>query len=241
METISKEFLDYACGKIAGYGYNNGLSNSEIDIQIAKYAAKYNVKVPYCHTMTKKMDKLKRAILCFSSGQQVEIIRDLCLLRQFDDDKEIKEVLHLLTKRYGYLFDNTISQTELIRKTKHWLSSFPDSLKEYESALTKFEGGIFERNTLDDMRLALELLVKDLLSNNKSLENQITDIGAMLKNAGVSKEIRNMVIQIINYYTDFHNNHVKHNDEINGNELEYVIELTSVIMKFLIKVNGGLK
>ena len=89
------------------------------------------------------------------------------------------------------------------------------------------------------MRLAFELLIKDLLGNNKSLENQIADIGSMLKKFGASAEIRNMVTKIIKYYTDFQNNHVKHTDAVNGDELEYVIELTSVIMKFLIKANGG--
>lgn len=67
---------------------------------------------------------------------------------------------------------------------------------------------------------------------NKSLENQIADIGAMLKKSGASAELRNIVPQIIKYYADFQNNHVKHTDAVNDNELEYVIELTSVNMKF---------
>ena len=61
----------------------------------------------------------------------------------------------------------------------------------------------------------------------------------MLKNSDVSVELRNMITQVIKYYTDFQNNHVKHNDKVNSNEIEYVIELTSVVMKFLIKINGG--
>lgn len=76
-------------------------------------------------------------------------------------------------------------------------------------------------------------------TRRQELEKQIADIGSMLKKSGASSEIRNMVTQIIKYYTDFQNNHVKHNDAVNGDELEYVIELTSVIMKFLIKANGG--
>ena len=82
--------------------------------------------------------------------------------------------------RYGNLATKKISETELIQKTIHWLGNHPTSLKQYESALAKYEGGIFERNTLDDMRLSFELLVKDLLSNNRSLENQIADLGSML-------------------------------------------------------------
>ena len=48
-----------------------------------------------------------------------------------------------------------------------------------------------------------------------------------------------MVTQVIKYYTDFQNNHVKHNDAINDKEIEYIIELTSVVMKYLIRVSGG--
>lgn len=155
------------------------------------------------------------------------------------DDKDIKEIHQLLMEQYGYLFDNVLSKNELIQKTKHWLSTYPVSLKQYDSALSKYDSGIFERNTLDDMRLSFELLVKSLLKNNKSLENQKNEIGSMLKSAGISNELRNMVQQVIKYYTDFQNNHVKHNDMVNENEIEYIIELTSVVMKFLIKIGGG--
>ena len=91
------------------------------------------------------------------------------------------------------------------------------------------------------MRLSFELLVKDLLSNDKSLENQISCLGSMLKSKGASKELKNMVLKIIDYYTKFQNNHVKHNDSVNRNEIEYVIELTSVVMKYILKINGGTK
>jgi len=77
--------------------------------------------------------------------------------------------------------------------------------------------------------------VKDLLKNGKSLENQIPELGQKLKDAANSVELRNMVTQIIKYYTDFQNSHVKHDDKVNVNEIEYVIKLTSIVMKFLIK------
>ena len=143
-----------------------------------------------------------------------------------------------LFKRYGNLATERISETELIQTTKHWLSGHPNALKQYESALSKYEGGIFERNTLDDIRLSFELLVKDLLGNEKSLENQISGICGILDKCGTSVELKNMVQKIIDYYTKFQNNHVKHDDAVNEHEIEYVIELTSVIMKFLIKANG---
>ncbi len=48
-----------------------------------------------------------------------------------------------------------------------------------------------------------------------------------------------MVVKIIEYYTKFQNNHAKHNDAVNSDEIEYVIKLTSVVMKYLVKVLGG--
>lgn len=239
MGVISEEFLEYACAYIAGHGDNNGLSNSEIDKLIAKYAVKYNVHIPSDYQAMKKSSKLKKAVKCFSDSQQAEIIRDLCLLQKFKDDEEIKAIEKQLIEQYGYLFDNTLLKSELIQKTKHWLSAFPESLRQYESALSKYEKGIFERNILDDMRLSFELLVKSLLKNEKSLENQIQEIGSRLKKLGASVELRNMIQCVIRYYTDFQNNHVKHNDTVNENEIEYIIEITSVVMKFLIKVDGG--
>ena len=136
---------------------------------------------------------------------------------------------------------DTLSKSELIVKTKHWLAGCPEALKQYNSALKKYESGIFERNTLDDMGLSFELLTKDLLNNGKSLESQLSELGTLLKNKGASEELRNMIIKIIDYYTKFQNNHVKHNDAVNEKEIEFVIELTSVVMKYLIKVNGGTK
>jgi hypothetical protein len=163
----------------------------------------------------------------------------LCELPGLSRLEKVNELRLKLFTRYGNLATEKISETELVQKTKHWLADYPNSLKEYESALAKYEGGIFQRNTLDDMRLAFELLVKSLLGNNRSLENQIADLGAMLKNNNTSIELRNMVTQVIKYYTDFQNSHVKHNDSVNEQEIEYVIELTSIVMKFLIKISGG--
>lgn len=92
------------------------------------------------------------------------------------------------------------------------------------------------RHGLDDMRLALELLLKHLLSNEKSLENQNSDLGAYLKKVGISKEISNTFIQIKGLYERFQNNNVKHDDNINPKEVEYIFQQTLCFMNLLLKV-----
>ena len=75
----------------------------------------------------------------------------------------------------------------LIEETRHWLESYPDSLKLFQEALTKFENNLFTRNILDDLRLSLELLLKAVLTNDKSMENQIDGLGRHLKGKGAQK------------------------------------------------------
>lgn len=240
MAKLDDAFLSYACDILADT--NSGLSGMKIVEYCNSFAIDYNRKTPhgsYPFDAPNKRTALKENLRVFDAPEQFKIISELCNLPSMSDSGKVKDLKIKLFSRYGNLATEKISQTELVQKTKHWLSGHPQSLTQYESALSKYEGGIFERNTLDDMRLSFELLVKDLLNNGKSLENQIPGIGEMLKNAGASVELRNMVQQVIKYYTDFQNNHVKHNDAVNSNEIEYIIELTSVVMKFLVKIKGG--
>lgn len=240
MTKLDDAFLSYASDILADT--NAGLSGMKIVEYCNSYAIDFNRVTPYGSypfDAPNKRTALKENLKVFAAPEQFRIIKELCELPALCDQEKVKELKLRLFSRYGNLATEKISETELIQKTKHWLSNHPDALKQYESALAKYEGGIFERNTLDDMRLAFELLVKDLLGNGKSLENQIAEIGAKLKSTGASVELRNMVQQVIKYYTDFQNNHVKHNDTVNDKEIEYIIELTSVVMKFLIKILGG--
>ena len=87
--------------------------------------------------------------------------------------------------------------------------------------------GCYERNTLDDMRLSLELFLKQKLGNNQSLENQIKHIGQYQKEKGRSAEFTNMFRSLLDYYSKYQNEHVKHDDNINQGEVDVVIKLTS--------------
>ena len=188
MAKLDDAFLSYACDILADTNY--GLNGIKIVEYCNSYAIDYNRKIPYGSYPFDALNKrtaLKENLRVFDAPEQFKIIKLM------SDKEKVKELKVNLFTRYGNLATEKISETELIQKTKHWLSGHPLSLTQYESALSKYEGGIFERNTLDDMRLSFELLVKDLLNNGKSLENQIPDIGGMLKSAGASVELRNMV------------------------------------------------
>jgi hypothetical protein len=127
----------------------------------------------------------------------------------------------------------------LIIETRHWLSDFPEVKKLFEEALQKHDHGVFTRNTLDDLRLALEILVKQLFGNQKTLENQIPSIGQYVKERGGSKELSNMFEKLVSYLTKYQNTYIKHDDAVIVAEVEFVFELTSSFVKHFIRLNSA--
>ena len=145
----------------------------------------------------------------------------------------------MLFRSYGHFNTELDSVNEmLIDETKHWLDSFDDVLSLYDEALLKFKNNIFERNLLDDLRLALEKLLKHIFKNSKSLENQISDLGAFISSKGGSKELANMFQKLVDYYSKYQNSYVKHDDKVIEEEIEFMFELTSSFMKHLIRINN---
>lgn len=237
MAQLDNSFITYA-GNILGET-STGLSGMKIIEYCNSFAVDYNRSIPYSYypndapnKRTTLIENLKR----FSDEEQFCILQYLCELPEFIDNEGVRKLKSLLYQRYGHLSKTRINDTELVQSTRHWLSKHTASLEQYQNALSKFETGSFTRNVLDDMRLSFELLCKDLLANDKSLENQISEIGKRLKEKGVASEFRNLITQTITYYTKYQNNHVKHDDSINEYEVEYIIENTSIIMKLLIRI-----
>lgn len=118
------------------------------------------------------------------------------------------------------------------------IERYPDALALFDSAAEKYEEGSADRNALDDMRLCFEKVLQALFSNDKSLENQMEAIGGLLKGAGVSNEFRNLLNRVLDYYTKYQNNHVKHDDSINPYEVSFVVEFTCILMKQMIEQFG---
>lgn len=123
----------------------------------------------------------------------------------------------------------------IIIETREWLGNHPASQKLYNEAIEKCRQNLYQRNILDDMRLSLETLLKDILNNQKSLENQLPEIGSFQKNRGLSVEFSNMFHKLLDYYSKYQNSYVKHNDAVNPSEIDFIIQLTVAFMRNLMK------
>jgi len=96
---------------------------------------------------------------------------------------------------------------------------------------------VFLRNSLDDLRLSLELLLQEIFGNSKSLENQINEVGSMVISKGGSKEFANMFQKLVEYYTKYQNTYIKHDDRVMELEIEFIFELTSSFMKHFVRLS----
>ena len=226
---------------------NTGLTSSQIVSLCSAYAIDFNVNIPYSSlpfptdgSVPNKRTALKKNIEAFSPEQQFKIIKELCELEQFAQNLNVKDLKIKLITRYGHLNpDINIINEVLIDETRHWLNDYSKVLALYQSALDKYNNGIFERNILDDLRLALEMLLKDILRNEKSLENQLPALGSFIQEKGGSKELGNMFQKLVEYYSKYQNTYVKHNDQVIEEEVEFIFEITSSFMKHFVRINNA--
>lgn len=243
MQSIPDMFLTHASDILGDT--EQGLSGNNIVRAFVSYAFDLNVTIPhasYPFDAPNKRTALLENLRSFEAKDQYRIIKELCehpKLPQPVSDS-INNLKIQLIARYGSQFGVVSSGTlnvTLVDEAKHWLAGFPDSLRLYESSLMKFSNGVFERNLLDDLRLSMELLLKVIFRNGKSLENQISEIGTFISNNGGSKQFTNMFRTLVDYYSKYQNTFVKHNDAVVEEEVEFIFEMTSSFMKHLVKMS----
>lgn len=243
-DRIPKVFIRHAADVLGDTA--TGLSGTEIIKLTSKYAVQYGVDLPYTQITLKTPSKrhaLFHNLWAFSPGQQFTIIKEICDNAYFGSrgESERAELRATLISKYRHLDPSPLSSElsqPLIEETKHWLQGFPGALKLYDEALEKYAHGSFERNLLDDLRLSLETLLHELLVNGKSLENQKSELGNFIKRSGGSVQISNMFMAVFNCYSDYQNSYVKHKDAAKKQEIELILEITSSLMKYLVRLKS---
>ena len=223
-------------GNYAGWGASNKASfERDLRVELGRLKEKEDKLVFLYRTKKNTTQELEAHLSkCTWSKDEEEICPEELAWRKmiFFTEQEIKS----LYPEFEYTMMRPHVNTSLVNENIKRLEDHPEAAKAYLSAIEKFNQGTLERNLLDDLRLSLELLVKSILGNNKSLENQKDLLGTFLKTKNVSKEARNMYNTLIGYYTNYQNSYVKHNNNVQRAEVDLMINLTSSHMSFLINV-----
>ncbi len=225
---------------------DSGLSGREICTYFAEYAVKYGVVIPYTSYPNKdfpnKRTALETNLKCFTSEQQYKIIDELCRLSKFSENEKVQDLLMKLVSIYQEFSTEINELPEMVLKTKEWLDDYPQAKKYYEDALNKKKNNIYTRNLLDNLRFSLEMLVKKILNNSKSLENQKSELAEFLGKNGISGDITSLYTdKILKFYTDYQNHNVKHNENYKEIEVDFIFEQTAVLMRLLIKLDNKKK
>jgi hypothetical protein len=239
-------FVTYAADILGNT--ERGLSGAKIVKITAAHAVDCDARLPHPTYPFSKMGVNKATalfqnLMAFSPKDRYRVIKEMCEHPDIQayQKQEAQTLKIKLFSKFGHLDDDgspdAINET-LVEQTRHWLEQYPDVLKLFNAALQKYENGVFLRNLLDDLRLALEKLLQSLFSNSKTLENQLAYLGPFLKSKGGSPELTNMFLKLIDYYAKYQNTYVKHDDAVIEEEIELVLEITASFMKHLVRLSA---
>jgi len=244
-QALPPAFTSYASEVLADT--NLGLSGSQIVKLTAGYSIEFGVSIPhdqypFVKHVASKRTALFENLMAFSDAQRYRVIRELCDVPALRDRNGpgVEKLKQMLVMRYGHLAGEHLGSevdSLLVERTQHWLDAFPDVRDLYDSAVQKHANAAFLRNLLDDLRLALELLLKSIFENDKSLEKQIPLLGDFIRKRGGSAELVNMLVKLVDYYAKYQNSYVKHDDAVIEEEVEFILELTSSFMKHFVRLS----
>jgi len=173
---------------------------------------------------------------------------ELCLFAFLTELKELVGIspsaqIRLSTTQKGvaiYPAGAKLLDEGLVNDNISWLEGYPESLKAFEQSLSIYLRGDKPkfRNLIDNLRVSIELLLRKVLNNQKSLENQSKELDAWLEKHGSHKQIRNLYGQLLfGPYAILQNDVAKHGDvELLPDEIEYLIYITGTFMRLIIQL-----
>ncbi len=128
---------------------------------------------------------------------------------------------------------------DVIGYTLAGLEKFPLAGKPFEKALKIYLSGEQEqyRNLLDELRVSLEQLLREIFNNRKSLENQRDQLLPWLKNKNLHTQVVNLYEKLLRAYEIYQNDAVKHNEAFSVHEVEFMIYLTGNFMRLILKLH----
>lgn len=163
------------------------------------------------------------------------ILKEVLTDEKFENNENIKISYQNLIKNNASLYEKNNEIVESYNFTIPFVERFENVLNLYNEAYNKIITGTHDRNALDDLRLALELLLKQILKSERTLENNIPLLNLKLKENGVIGEINSLFNRVMTFYTTYQNQYIKHNDNVDHNSIEFIFDLSSLVMRFIIK------
>jgi len=118
------------------------------------------------------------------------------------------------------------------------LEDYPIAAKHFEQALKVYQSGDTSqyRNLLDNLRFALEQLLKKIFDNEKPLEKQDGCLKYWFKEKHLHSQVIHLYETLLKPYKQYQNDAVKHNEAFSLDEVEFMIYLTGNFMRLLLQL-----
>lgn len=128
----------------------------------------------------------------------------------------------------------------LVEEPLHWLAEYPKVAEPFEQALRIVLAKDSEkyRNAFDNLRWSMEQLLKAVLKNRKPLEKQGEALLPWLKQKGLHQQVVNMYVDLLRRFGQYQNDAVKHGDDWQPAELEFVMYVTGALMRLLLQAEN---
>ena len=186
-----------------------------------------------------------------SVKERLELIRSVRRVNISNENRDLtvyvkqpfsaKEAIEHIKKSLDAYYSGTgCRDSELLKEVleiRNSLSLDSKARKCYNDALSKMVEAKYDRNCLDDIRLALELFLKEILKNDKPLEKQSAALKAYFEQKKMSSELIKVNTQSLFNLCEFFNNHTKHDYNVRHHEVDTVIGYANQIMKSILADN----
>lgn len=136
---------------------------------------------------------------------------------------------YLFYPKGAKLLDERVVNADL-----EWMSDYPSAHSAFENALVQSSDPAKLREVLDSLRVSLENFIRQLLGNRKSLENNKENLLKWMDDHDTNAETRQMIRQLLTFYCEYQNNHVKHGDGWKPAEVDFILYLTATFIHLLL-------
>lgn len=214
-------------------------ANELIDLTY-QFAQSFNkhipIEVPDYALFNNKKELLSKNLDALSDEQKVDFLSQIKYHSRLYEDDFLRDEIDLLVKDAS---DGVIKARNSVSTL---LETYSIDLKNQWQRTYRFYDHLDYRNALDNMRLTIELLIKRITGSEASLENQKSALGKFFEDKDISKEVRNLFFKMLDMYEKIQNHEAKHNlpQNLNSKEIKFLMNQSTVIIKFLIDCDKGI-
>lgn len=213
-------------------------ANELIDLTY-EFAKSYNKSIPIDepnYGSFNKKELLSTNLNVLSDNEKMEFLSQIKYHSRLCEDDFLRDEIDLLVK------DASNGVIKARNSVSTLLETYSIDLKNQWQRTYRFYDHLDYRNALDNMRLTIELLIKRITGSEASLENQKSALGKFFEDKDISKEVRNLFFKMLDMYEKIQNHEAKHNlpQNLNSKEIKFLMNQSTVIIKFLIDCDKGI-